>query len=258
MRVLPDLKVTQEELIAMRQRAKKGGSESGILFLKNNHQYYARKIFRNDLGCREKLPIERDRMRENKRQKVVRLYQLEHFPNEVKIIRSVSCEGRFVGYDMTCNPYAKPLYQHSFSIPGFIDSMTEVEKKLEAFHQEGIVYGDVSNANILVDSRKGVVSFCDLDNMQIEEYPSDLVPYELQPFRKDGFYEPGVDAYMLNLVTLSEITGLEYFEILVKLHQGWKPREIEKTGKRTLREMAIAERAHQYSGNYLTKYLKRK
>ena len=211
MRVLPDLKVTQEELIAMRQRAKKGGSESGILFLKNNHQYYARKIFRNDLGCREKLPIERDRMRENKRQKVVRLYQLEHFPNEVKIIRSVSCEGRFVGYE-----------------------------------------------NILVDSRKGAVSFCDLDNMQIEEYPSDLVPYELQPFRKDGFYEPSVDAYMLNLVTLSEITGLEYFEILVKLHQGWKPREIEKTGKRTLREMAIAERTHQYSGNYLTKYLKRK
>ena len=259
MQTLRNIEISYQELERMRKKSKTGGSEADVLFLKDtNGRPIARKIFKKDMGCKDKTSEEQEQMRENKCIKIIRLYDNEAFRNDVKILKTISCNGQFVGYDMTRNPRAYALYQLDMDARLFISFMNQVKAQLNEFHEQGIVYGDINNANILIDPRNRKTSFCDLDNMQVESYPIDLNTAELRPFMKKGILPPSVDTYMLNLTILETMTGYDYPSILFQLKRGWKPKHISKEGTMVLQKMSTAQKKHQYDGDYLMPYMKKR
>ena len=177
----------------------------------------------------------------------------------MRVLRTISCQGKFVGYDMKCYPTARTFYQiHFRNMDEVLFYTKQIQKLLEEFHEHDIVYGDISAANILIDPKRNRASFCDLDNMQVEHYPIDLYNYQLQPFCKKGLIPSTTDAYMFNLFLLSSITGMDADRLLDKLRHNWKPQEIQQSGMGLLQQMATAAKRHHYDGTYITPYVKRK
>lgn len=261
MRMLKDVKISEKELKKLQEISRSGGSEGCVLFFKNhgNKSYFVRKIFHKNFEYCQKNREKNERICENKRLKITRLYHLKIFQNDVRVLRTISCQGKFVGYDMKCYPTARTFYQiHFRNMDEVLFYTKQIQKLLEEFHEHDIVYGDISAANILIDPKRNRASFCDLDNMQVEHYPIDLYNYQLQPFCKKGLIPSTTDAYMFNLFLLSSITGMDADRLLDKLRHNWKPQEIQQSGMGILQQMATAAKSHHYDGTYITPYVKRK
>lgn len=232
MKKLPNINLTRKEyeLYLYGNDIFNRGSEGHIYQLDNCGTF--RKIF-----CDEYLL---DSIYENKLSKLSLLYQISDFENDVKIRNSLSCEGKLVGYDMVSSTILSSYSEFSFLPKVQIEILQKIKEKLEIFHRLDIVYGDIKQDNILVNPNTLDISFCDLDNIQIQDKPIDFYNMYVSIFEKNnGLFSENVDRYMFNLLYFSEyyFPKTSYYDIINDMACGIDLDEFSENQKQTMKEM---------------------
>lgn len=176
------------------------GGESIICRTDNPHTLY--KIFRNGKKV--------GRMSENKFQKIKRLHELSLEHSTIPV-GTLSQKGELIGYEMTFDKNDTRFCPSSFPKDIRIRFLEETKDILEYFASKNIVYGDIAYRNILYNPTTGEFKFCDMDNIQLEDYPIDLISRtgSLATYVNECGITTKTDAYMHNGMTLSTL-GIEY------------------------------------------------
>lgn len=226
------------------------GAESVIL--RKPKQNKVLKLFSPDIDGEEN---QKDIM-ENKLNKLVKLHnrQLKYLTLP---INTISCEGEFIGYEMNyCHDDEElllaPLYTEEK-----IEILKRIKEILEYFYQWDIIYGDIKSDNILINRINGNITFCDIDNIQIQNNPMDLYPTELTSYHKKcGSFDERVHSYMHNLLTLSELgeQNAHYRDVVKFIKQDNYYDLVDEKGKIILKEMKSITPL--YSGKYLIDTIK--
>lgn len=149
-------------------------------------------------------------MSENKERKIVRLYELS-LEDSVHPLSTISCNGMLIGYEMTYDKNDIRAYPGLFRRDARIYLLQETARILQYFASKEIVYGDVAYRNILFNKERGKFKFCDIDNIQLEDYPIDLigVPSDLDYYEQVCGIDLKTDAYMHNIMALS-VLGVDF------------------------------------------------
>lgn len=252
MQRIPNIKLTEAEVqYILTKRKFDYGSEATICFGSNHNTLY--KIF--TAGQKNPIPI---CMSDNKEQKIMLLYQMQP-QNSVLPLQMISMDGILIGYEMTTDPMSQTLLDLDLTRDEMIEALLKSQAVLEYYAQNGIVYGDVKNDNILFNRATGQVQFCDMDNIQIGEYPIDLTSYELeyyQLFHKK--IDAHADAYMHNLLTLESLhyRNIDMMQdIIYRLQDKDYPVGFSDEAFAILDGMASTER---FNGEYIIQYVKKK
>ena len=140
-------------------------------------------------------------MGDNKEHKIFELYkrQLEHTTIPV---RTISYKGILVGYEMTTDPYFDTYKGYQLSYEEQKHLLLKTKDILEYFYSKGIIYGDFELRNILLNRETGDIIFCDMDNTQVDDYPIDKRPGNLEYFYLCRAIDGTVHPFMHNILTL--------------------------------------------------------
>ena len=187
MAILPNIELTKKELISLMATETSLYGGEGII-LKGPYEKEVRKLFHYPVS-RETADLEKFYYRmDNKQKKLTELYQ-KQIENDITPIRTVSYEDSIVGYDMTSPNLKKPTHYD-------IEKLQKLKGKIKQFHDQGIVHGDIKESNILINSQ-GEIVLCDLDNMQVDDYPIDYFNYMITPFsNENGLVNQNADIYI--------------------------------------------------------------
>lgn len=203
---MENLDVSKKELEIIKMGLKYSGSEANIYEATNKSLY---KIFES-LSKKEL---------ENKKKKIELLIkkQIPFFKNP---IRTLLCEGKFIGYELEYD--LNDIIWWNVCIPKEekIKQLKVLKQKLIFLEKEGIIYGDLKDDNLLINSKTNEISFCDVDNVQIDNYRMDKILNVLQPlYNSNGIYKSDIHIYMHNLFTLNELicNSASYKEMLIFL-----------------------------------------
>ncbi len=250
--MLKDIKLMEEEYQLLLKSYCDFGSESYII---RDHNKMI-KLFKSNFGnhllaCEEEI----EQVRENKFQKIIVIDQLgEKFQNGFRPLATYSCGGKFVGYSGDWFSYSTMQFA-CFSRGEVIYYLKMVKEKLELWHQQSIVYGDIKSDNILIDPIHKDIIFLDIDNIQIRDFPIDLMSSFVKNFVKNyGKVDEKLDSYMGNLLTLDMLYHgpFWYPEILEQLKVSFLPEELIKNNyyknKKLAKEMVRV--TPKYSGKY--------
>ena len=237
---MPNLKLKPEEVKRlMTSSILDFGAEAIICNPGNGRSLY--KIFRNDQN-----PIT---MSENKAKKIAKLYR-KRLSGTIHPISTISMNGELIGYEMTYNP--EYIVFEPFQIPRdetihFLEKSKEI---LQNLSQEGIVYGDVAKRNILVNRRTGQVKFCDMDNIQLDDLPIDLLSRALKEYSAIRGIDSCADAYMHSLMTLHSFDLDENY-----CFQSEFDYHFTRQAKKVLFGIRNKEK---YNGEYIVQYVKKR
>lgn len=248
MKRLPNINITEKEYEYIISQEETIGGEGMICSSGNKNTLYKLFIDANGNICP---------MPENKVRKISALY-LKQLPNLVKPISTISCNGEVVGYEMTYNPDDRALccLPH-LERKKLIDALKQSKEVLEHFASQDVIYGDISDSNILLNTKTGVITFCDIDNMQVGEYPIDVKGYALMKYyEKTGVIDEKADAFVHNLLTINKLsfTSSCYSEILTALRRGIYPTKYKRPAKDIFASMTTPET---FTGEYAIQYIKR-
>lgn len=151
-------------------------------------------------------------MSENKEKKINELYkkQLNHCTLPIS---TISVDGVLYGYEMYYEEFFKTykLYEIAFDNEQLLHFLKETKKILEYFTAHNIIYGDFDTRNILFNRDTGEVIFCDMDNIQLDDYPIDKIPCSLGDYYLFTELDDGVHPYMHNKMLLRAINSDIYF-----------------------------------------------
>lgn len=254
MGALPNKELTDKEyqiLMKASECSTLGGGEGKIVLGLIPH--IAFKVFHQEYASLS-------RVMNNKYQKLKWLYNKDTLDNELKILGTLTYYKRFITYAMTHDKNNITLLDAPISKKEKVPYLKQSKAQLEHFHKRDVVYGDVKANNILVNLKTGTSSFCDLDNIQIEDkYPIDILSDDFSAFAdEDGFVKETADYYMHSLMTLSELDGKkeEYYQLFEPLSKGYKFDFLEDSAQSTLEKIWIAD--DDYKGDYLIDYVKTK
>lgn len=259
--MLTNIEITKEELEYYKINHDNHGKESYIKYIDNHTK--ARKIFRENFGY-DNLDIEKydeffEGIRENKLRKAIELSKIKVFENEVKLINTISCNKKFVGYDTVKPKGMRAVADYYLTRKEVAEYFKQIENKIEYFHSLGIVIGDITWFNVLLDKERKEVALCDLDNMQIGKYKIDILPSMIEPFCAGTcLMNQKIDAYMYNLMLMNELDSYYdgYQEIERALEGGYRPSYLEKRASKIIQRMIEASACGYYNGEYLTDYIK--
>ena len=192
--------------------------------------------------------------KENKKDKLVKMYErrLKHIPT---IISTYSLYGVCIGYEMSYDEDDIPMLIAPLDKSNKLKALKEMKSILQYFIDEGVIYPDIKNDNILINNRTGNLTFCDIDNSKIDSLPIDVYPhYAARFFKGYGQEDSALHSYMLNLYTLTELTGTWQDEVIEGISQdAYQDMFIEK-GKVILKQMKKV--TPKYTGEYLIDYIK--
>lgn len=189
---MENLDVSQKELESIKSKFKYWGYESSIYEASEKSLY---KIFIN---------MPRKKLR-NKKKKIELLYDMQ-IPIFRNPIRTLSEEGRFIGYEIEWNKNDVLWSNSSIVEENKIEMLKKLKDSLLFLEQEGIIYGDLKADNLLINSVTNELNFCDLDNTQIEKYKMDTLLNVIYMYHSNRrLYQNDVHAYMHNLFTLNEL-----------------------------------------------------
>lgn len=255
MKIMPNLELADEDvdfLFNDNRRFDYGGESIICRGIKKNTAY---KIF-FDRDDNELLM-----MSDNKFEKIKRQYQhpLEH---SIKPLRTITLLGELIGYEMTYDPNDISLLDSIITKEEMIRCLKETKKILEYYHSKDIIYGDVKDDNILINSVTGKISFCDMDNIYMQELPIDVMGQELSDFFDEHQADVIADHYMHNLLTLYKTINKEkmkpksYYEIAAMIREESIsiPELYDEDAKCLIKKM---EKLSQYDGGYLIDYIKK-
>ena len=254
MRVLPNIELTEEQYDYMiGWYSYDSGAESNL--------YKIPKLFGVETITKiwnDETPV---MILENKFKKIKELYQIQELEqiNDIRIVSSVSYKGRVIGYVMNYSSDI-PLYDVCVSRWEKMAILMRVHKKLKRFEELGIIYSDVSCANILVGNHNEV-TLCDLDNVALPKLNLKMDCYrdEVKEFINNyGQFDEKVTSYTFNLLTISQLYFLEEYELVKEyLESEQIPEEFEPSAYCAIRDqMRIV--TPEYEGLYLTDYVKPK
>lgn len=209
---LPNTKLSDGELWGMLNDGIFGyGGEAIVCKPNNPHTLY--KIF-TKTGTN--IP---SGMSENKFQKILRLYTnpVDHL---VRPVGTISNQGMLIGYEMSYDKEDDALINKITTYDEKLYYLKETKKILTYLNNHDIIYGDIKDDNILVNDKTGTITLCDIDNIQLDELPIDLMNYALEEYHEQvKQIDAKADAYMHNLFLLEQLRyeGLSYTTILRRL-----------------------------------------
>lgn len=247
---LPNIKLTKEEINSFLIGTTNFYGAEGKIF-REIRPKEARKIFYYPIsGTKEEL--ERFYQgTENKFQKLVRIHE-KRIDNGIVPTATLSYDGVIVGYDMTSPSMNHPREYN-------IKQLYDLKKKINKLHAQGIVHGDIKERNILINSQ-GEVVLCDLDNMQVDNYPIDYINYMIEYFPDEQkLVDENADIYLYNLLFLKQkyYPDKDYGEIQDEIIYEHFPPTITKKARQELQNMQTVFCS--YQGNYLIdSYTKKK
>lgn len=197
-------------------------------------------------------------MPDNKYKKIMTIYQKD-LEYSVKVLSTISANGYLVGYEMSYNHKHIPFLSLDLSSTQIISFLERVKQGLDYYASQDIVYGDIKGNNILIDLKSGEVTFCDMDNIQIGDYPIDIKGPTLLHFLKEyGTIDSVADIYMHNLFTLKRLGfptyDPPYLEIITTLENGIYPNIVDDDGKRVLESMRAPK---SFTKEYVIQYIKK-
>lgn len=257
MQNLPNIKLTEQELKMILERKLNYGGESYICLGSNYDTLY--KLFRNPRLCGTELydgtyipdVTELIKMSDNKFQKLKRLHELQ-LKHVVLPLSTISFNGELIGYEMVKKTNMYPIWFGILKEDEIIHYLNQIREILEYFAKHDITYGDIKERNILHSIATREIVFCDMDNVQIEEYPIDVLDYELDFYLNNGGSKKYIDAYMHSLMTL------EALELCIgDLDENQK----EFKAFFTKKGISIIEsliKPSEYKGEYISRYIKKR
>lgn len=207
MRTLPNLKLTEQQLNILLKNVLSEGSEGLICQGENPNTVY-KFFFGENRDTRPNVTHKKEELTEmadNKHSKIQRLYQ-DKVEGLVQPVSTISCDGILLGYEITRNPndiaLIDYLKQQNPTREERIAILKNAKKRLEYFAHKDIIYGDVATRNILVDPTQpnSLVTYCDIDNMQVGPYPIDLIPRDARQYHHRRGIDEKLDAYMHNFM----------------------------------------------------------
>lgn len=250
MRILPNIEITKEQLNYIKSKdIFNYGSESYL--------YIVPSIF--GFGTVAKIWLKQEeQVIYNKFEKIKRLYQIEILKeiNAIQILKSISCEGRIVGYTMN-----KSSYQEINQVPmtgiEVLQKLLLTRQKLQQFLNLEILYGDISSSNILVSEND--ICFCDLDNVSYQELKMDTNSKFLNDFiTKYGIFDEKAISYMHNLLTIKELCLFsDEYQVQRYLRGGEVPTGLSLTDYRYICAQML-EVTPSYEGYYLIDFIEPK
>lgn len=215
------------------------GSEAVICRTGSN--YELRKIFIS--GRLKIMP-----MSDNKFKKIERIYQLQ-LENCVRPLRTIENNGKLIGYDMSYNPNDRRFFPSSFTRKETIHHLEKARSILKYLKRQGIIYGDTSSRNILIDNKTGAMTFCDMDNVCIDSYPIDYICRDLMEYEAIRGIDASTDAYLHNIFTLRSL-GLD----LTSCDRDDIKEEFTEPAAKIVEDMQDIEK---FNGEYLIQYVKK-
>lgn len=256
MQSLPNLEMTKDELDFLLECPYSVGGEAIIcpggrltlLKLFVNHHLHEQISGNDYYDSRDLLG-----MSENKLKKLEVLYQKKP-QGLVKPLRTLTLDKKLIGYEMTKEIGAYQYAPKALKVNDNIAILTQSGKILRGLSQLDMTYGDVNPRNILVNATTKEVTFCDIDNMRIGDYPIDIMDKELYEYGEMRAYDQTADAYMHNLLTLYSLTNkTSNDEVLEMLKQGQIPNIFNRRGRKIIESMITPET---FTGEYAIQYIK--
>lgn len=257
MRVLPNVKITKKQLLSIYDHnCFNYGSEAVLYEIPSLFGSHTLAKIWSSFYCSKDVI-------QNKFEKLKKLYQLETLKemNDIQILSTISCGEEIVGYLMNKSAYREIGY-HPITRTELLYYLILARQKLKQFEQMGILYGDVSNGNILVYQND--VCFCDLDNVAYQELEIDNMSESLEEFMWNyGAYhyislDENAVSYMYNLFTLRELCFLEENRLVEEyLETEQIPRELSPGPYKRIREQ-MRVITPSYEGHYFIDYVKDK
>lgn len=248
LRNLPNIKITHEEYIHLRGKEENHGGE-GIICLSDNNTLYKIFLDQNGRVCP---------MTDNKQRKLLKLYHKD-LPYMVKPFATISYNGEMIGYEMSYDKNDISLNDLA-SIPRkeLIKLLREAKEALVYFDHQDITYADVTEDNLLINTKTGKITFCDIDNMRVGTYPVDAKGYSpTRYYEKTGIIDAKADAYMHNLLTIRYLNypkGVYDTKVMRDLRNGIYPSRYKLSAREIFSSMANPET---FTGEYVIQYVKR-
>ena len=260
MRTLPNLKLTEKEINLLLQNPISDGSE-GIICQGTNQTTVYKFFFGENKNTMPRVIHrieELTDMVDNKHKKIQRLHQ-KSVEGIVKPISSITCNDHLLGYEMTTDEQYTTLLnflkQKNPSQEETIAILKAVKERLQYFSQQDIIYGDVALRNILIDKNDPrQITFCDIDNMQVERYPIDLIPRDAREYHYKRGIDEKLDAYMHNYMIISALK-LNFELIDFYCMPELIPYEFHEEIAPTILSM---ENPEYFTGQYIIDYVKTK
>lgn len=245
---IPNIKLTDKEYNRLIFQSKVYTGGEGIICFSEKDTLY--KIFTE---YQSKIPTG---LSDNKYSKIKELYSN---PPEYMIrpLSTISLDGELIGYEMTYDKNDIDLYRSKTNKSQLITALQQTSEILKYFASRAITYGDVKANNILLNKKTGKISFCDIDNIRLGEYPIDLLHDQIDSIVLDlDNIDETVDIYMHNLMTLQLLHNPthDYDEILYSLSEGKYKEYYEKAAQETLDSMTNPAI---FTKEYIIQYIKR-
>ena len=183
-------------------------------------------------------------MSDNKLRKLEILHRLQ-LQSCVLPLRTITCNKQLIGYEMTYNPAEIRFFPGEFNRSDVISKLESIKDILEYFARYNITYADVASRNILFNKQTGKMKFCDMDNIQIGDYPIDKVPLKLSSYYDTCGIDQKTDAYMHNLLTLDVLSS--------------RQQKLEKEfHRKALSIIKSMEDPTNFQGEYIIQYVKKR
>ncbi len=245
-KTLPNITLTTDELMRIKDNLDMYHSGSEGIIIRGEDPRVIRKLFLYDIDENYNKPKDKvEQMRANKLKKIQLLGNMHHLLNDLRVTRTITHQGVFMGYESFSSYPQYPLDTNPLYGPDLKQYLKRLKIILENFHQNGIVFGDVKSDNVIQNLEFDIVSFCDIDNVQIGNLPIDLPNFCIQPFQQeDGLVGEEVDHYMFNLLTLTEMfyPSSDYRTVEEKIKKGNFPDGLHQESYKILTKMAECQK----------------
>jgi len=241
-KTLPDITLSKDELMYIKENLNQYHSGCEGIIIKGEDPRIVRKIFLYDIDETYTKPRKQvEKMRQNKLKKIQILGTMHQLKNDLRVTRTISHEGIFMGYEMISSYPQYPLDTNPLYVENIIPYLKRLRDILEDYHKHGIVFGDVKANNILQKQEIDIISLRDEENIQIKNLPIDLPNFSIQRFQdENGIVNEAVDHYMFNLLTLSELFygSTFYKNVEEKIKKGNFPDGLNQESYKILTKMA--------------------
>lgn len=146
------------------------------------------------------------RIIQNKKYKVGVL-QKSRIPNKIQVYGRIFFEREFIGYMLNEAMNFGDFYLNTFRSQEQLIFLRKLKHQLQRLHELNMIFGDLKGDNILIHQTNYKLGcLCDLDNMQIGDFPIDVMSNYVEAFlHRYGKVDENLDWYVFNLLTLETL-----------------------------------------------------